>query len=141
MAGQGPRPVPLSERQRRVEYLAPLVAYLLERRYVAGLIAEDALERARLIGEATLRSQTCWLAKMKRGDATIPPWFVEQCCAVIGKSVEEVMGAEWITRFGADGRGGAETAPTGAPRLQRPWGVQTHQTHDRAQSNTGSSAA
>lgn len=120
-----PRPVSPSERQRRVEYLEPLVAYLRDHHYIAGLVADEALQRALADGETTLRSQTSWLPKMKRGDATIPPWFVEQCCAVLDKNVAEVMGAEWVIRFGADGRGlesgGAERAPVGSPRLQRPW--------------------
>lgn len=121
-----PRPVAPSERQRRVEYLEPLVAYLRDHFYIAGLVADEALQRALAAGETTLRSQNSWLPKMKRGDATIPPWFVEQCCAVVGKSVLEVMGTEWVIQFGADGRGlesgGTERAPVGSPRLQRPWG-------------------
>jgi hypothetical protein len=56
------------------------------------------------------------LALVKRGELTVPSWLVAQCCAVIGKTVEEVMGAAWVKRFGADGCGGSEVAPVGTPR-------------------------
>jgi hypothetical protein len=58
------------------------------------------------------------LSRMKVGYQIIPPWFVEACCVVIGRSPLEVMGPEWVRRFGEDGRGGRagqEIAPTAIP--------------------------
>ena len=103
---------------RRVDYLAPLFAYLREHHYVAGQVAREAGVRG---GRAIWRQR---LLQMKRGVAVTPPWFVAQCCAVIGRSVAEVMGAEWVSRFGADGAGltsgGTEEAPVGPGRIQKP---------------------
>ncbi|HEU5349634.1 MAG TPA: hypothetical protein VFU63_13565 [Ktedonobacterales bacterium] len=103
---------------RRVEYLAPLFAYLQDHHHVAGQVAREAGVRG---GRAIVR-QRLW--QMKLGVAVTPPWFVAQCCAVIGRPVAEVMGAEWVSRFGADGAGlasgGTEEAPVGPGRIQKP---------------------
>lgn len=118
-----PLRVPEDIQERRVEYLAPLVAYLRERHYIAFAIVEEALNRAVAAGEEPMRVHPNWMPMMQRGQRRVPPWLVEQCCAVISRSVEEVMGAEWVKRFGADGHGGTEIAPTSAVRRQRTWNV------------------
>lgn len=96
---------------RRREYIRPLYAYLREHFYIAGLV----------LGEAGHRQDypmtPVRVAQVKRGELVIPPWLVAESCAVIGKSVAEVMGANWRARFGDDGRGGSEIAPVGTPRL------------------------
>lgn len=130
-----PLRVPEDIQERRVEYLAPLVAYLRERHYIAFAIVEEALNRAVAAGEEPMRVHPNWMPMMQRGQRRVPPWLVEQCCAVIGRPVEEVMGAAWVTRFGADGHGGTEVAPTSVVRRQRPWSVQTQ---ERADANNDS---
>lgn len=110
-----------AESWRRGEYLAPLVAYLRAHHYIALPILRDAAARAVASGEEPMLVHGNWLPMMRRGQRVVPPWLVEQCCAVIGRTVEEVMGAEWVRRFGADGRGGMEASPIGSPRIQRPW--------------------
>lgn len=99
--------------QKRREYLVPLFVYLRAHHYIASSLALEAGERG---GYPIQRIR---LAHMRRGSSVTPPWFIEQCCAIVGKSVEEVMGAEWVERFGADGRGGTEAAPVGKPRIQK----------------------
>ena len=123
---QGPQPVEPAEIERRKEYLAPLYAYL--RAQYGWVGASDVTDAARLraeqVGEVVARNRLTWInrqAKMRQGECVTPPWFIEQCCAVIGKPVSEVMGAEWVKRFGADGRGGTERAPVRQPRQQKPW--------------------
>ena len=102
----------------RQQYLAPLFVYLRAHRYTASLVAHEASER----GGYPFTAVRVW--QMKRGTSVTPPWFVEQCCAVIEKSVAEVMGSRWVARFGEDGRGlpsgGTEEAPVGEPRIQKP---------------------
>lgn len=95
---------------RRREYLAPLFAYLRVHHYIAGSVAREAGERGGYPVTPIL------LAQMKRGERIILPWFIAACCAVIERSVAEVMGAEWVARYGADGAGGSEEAPVGQPR-------------------------
>ncbi|HEU5347351.1 MAG TPA: hypothetical protein VFU63_01945 [Ktedonobacterales bacterium] len=109
--------------ERRVQYLAPLVAYLREHHHIGLPIVREACARAVEAGEEPMLVHGNWLPMMQRGQRRVPPWLVEQCCAVIGRTVEEVMGAEWVKRFGPDGRGGAEIAPTGVVRRQRTWGI------------------
>jgi hypothetical protein len=58
--------------------------------------------------------------RMRRGRSITPPWFVAECCAVIGRPIAEVMGADWVRRFGVDGCGGREMAPVGPLRVRRP---------------------
>ena len=106
-----------AEVQRRKAYLAPLFTYLLDHYYVAGRVAAAAGEREHAESGREYKVTGVRLALLKRGELMVPPWLVEQCCAVIGKSVEEVMGAEWVKRYGPDGWGGEETAPTGTPRM------------------------
>lgn len=103
------------EVRRRHEYLAPLFGYLRSHFFIAGLVAQEAGRRR---GQSLTAVR---VAIIKRGEQVIFPWFVAECCAVIGKSVEEVMGAEWVARFGesGDGEGGSEIAPVGIPRTYR----------------------
>jgi hypothetical protein len=101
------------EIQRRREYLAPLFAYLRAHHYIPGLVARDAGERGGMPVSSIL------LTQMKRGERVIPPWFVAECCRVIGRSTRAVMGEAWVKQFGRTGRGGAEDAPVGMPRTYR----------------------
>ena len=105
-----------AEVQRRKAYVAPLFSYLLAHYYVPGRVARAAgeLESAAHGGDYVMTSTR--LALVKRGELTVPSWLVVQCCAAIEKTVEEVMGVEWVRRFGADGCGGSEVAPVGTPR-------------------------
>lgn len=97
--------------ERRREYVAPLYAYLRAHFYIAGLVLSEAGNRQ------DYPMTPVRVAQVKRGELVIPPWLVAESCAVIGKSVAEVMGADWRARFGDDGRGGSEIAPVGTPRL------------------------
>ena len=106
-----------AEVQRRKAYIAPLFAYLYAHYYVAGRVAYAASEREIEEHGGEYPVTAARLSLLKRGELTIPPWFVAQCCAVIERSVEEVMGAEWVGRFGLDGLGGKEDAPVGIPRF------------------------
>jgi predicted ribosome-associated RNA-binding protein Tma20 len=42
------------------------------------------------------------LSHIKRGGCLLPPGFIEGACREMGRTVEEVMGAEWMRRYGAD---------------------------------------
>lgn len=109
-----PRPVGAEMIAERRVYLAPLLTYLREHHYTMGAVARQASIRGGFPIAA------CRLWQMKRGDSIIPPWFVAECCRVIGKSVRTVMGDEWVKRYGRTGRGGTHPAPVGSPRVQRP---------------------
>lgn len=100
--------------EARRAYLAPLVIYLRAHHYILCRVAQEAGER----GGHHFPTTRVW--QMARGYSVAPPWFVEQCCVVIEKPVEEVMGAEWVKRFGVNGRGRVEVAPVGPPRIQKP---------------------
>jgi hypothetical protein len=100
-----------AEIQRRIEYLAPLYAYLHAHFLIPGrLVAAASAEVGSPISSVVL-------SQMKRGERVIPSWLVAVCCQTLGRPVAEVMGAEWVRRFGEDGRGGAENAPVGEPRV------------------------
>lgn len=100
-----------AEAERRVRYLEPLFMYLLKHHYVAGVVA-------RVAGDAHgLAITSTRLSRMRHGKQVIPAWFVAECCAAIGKSVVEVMGAGWARLFGEDGRGGEYLSPVGIPRV------------------------
>ena len=92
-----------------------MFGYLRSHFFIAGLVAQEAGRRR---GQSLTAVR---VAIIKRGEQVIFPWFVAECCAVIGKTVEEVMGAEWVARFGesGDGEGGSEIAPVGIPRTYR----------------------
>src|SRR5690348_11722473 len=106
--------------ERRIEYLAPLSAYVRGRRMEIGRLMNKASLVALGAGEPINRSGRLWPRKLERGVSVIPPWLVEICCALLGQTVAEVMGDAWVRRFGADGRGGEEIAPVGSPRIRRP---------------------
>ena len=114
-----PAPLPDGEVERRIEYLAPLMAYLR----ASGVQLESFMrlvsQRAKRAGVAINTSGRLWIRRMEVGQCVIPRWLVEQSCAVLDLPVAEVMGAEWVKRFGADGRGGEEAAPTGDPHIKR----------------------
>jgi hypothetical protein len=104
--------LPVGERERRQAYLAPLFVYLAAHHYVPSYVARDAGRRHGM--ELTVQR----LSIIKRASAVIPDWLVAECCAVIGRSVAEVMGEEWVRQFGEDGRGGTEIAPVSSePRV------------------------
>lgn len=114
-----PRPVPQEEMERRDAYLAPLMAWLRASGLPIHTVMWMACMRAKAAGEPLNTSGRIWPTKIERGLCVIPPWLVEQCCNVVGLSVAELMGEEWVRRFGADGRGGAERAPVGRPHVKR----------------------
>jgi hypothetical protein len=110
--------------ERRIEYLAPLMAYVRARGEQPGRLLNRASLVALGAGEPINRSGRLWARPLERGLSVIPPWLVERCCALLGQTVAAVMGDEWVKRFGADGRGGegetGESAPVDSPRIRRP---------------------
>jgi hypothetical protein len=110
--------VPDGEVDLRVAYLTPLLTYVRALPMQPGRLLSMACLRAKAAGLPLTISGRVWPDKLARGRCVIPPWLVEQCCAVLGAPVSVVMGAEWVKRFGADGRGGSERAPVGFPHLK-----------------------
>jgi len=106
--------------ERRIEYLAPLVAYVRGRGMQFGRLLGQVSLLARVSGQPINFSGRLWPRTLERGLSVIPPWLVEQYCVVLSQPVAAVMGDEWVKRFGADGRGGEESAPVGSPRIRRP---------------------
>jgi hypothetical protein len=105
----------------RVEYARPLLVYLRVQDIGWSRVTDGAVARAVAAGHPVIGSGHLKLWHFKRGIAAIPPWFVQETCAVLGKHVAEVMGEEWVRRFGEDGRGGQERAPVRPSRMQRRW--------------------
>jgi hypothetical protein len=110
--------LPVGEAELRRSYLAPLFGYLRGHHYATADVTREACARH------GLRMSRQRLSQVKRAICVTPPWFVAECCAVIGQPVAEVMGAEWVTRFGEDGRGvesgGTERAPVGRMHKTHP---------------------
>ena len=110
------RPLQEGAIKARQEYVAPLFEHLRAHHYRASVVAYQASVR----GGYPFTAVRVW--RMIRGRSITPPWFVAECCAVIGRPIAEVMGADWVRRFGVDGRGGTEMAPVRPLRVQRPSG-------------------
>jgi hypothetical protein len=135
MGRKGPAPIAPEEIALRKAYMRPLrVHLLLEEITAQQMLVDQALELAVAAGEPVVTSRRVQLPLVVRGRATIPPWLVENVCRVLGKSVAEVMGAEWVEQFGEDGRGGSQRAPVGGPRIQRLTGTGTGTRKDSAES-------
>jgi hypothetical protein len=84
------RRLPAGEVERRREKLAPLFAYLRQHGINALWVAQRVGKRQ---GIAMTRAR---LSHIKHGRCLTPEGFVEECCREIGRSVEEVMGSEWV---------------------------------------------
>lgn len=82
----------IAERRRILE---PLFAYMGSHHVIALSVARLAWLRLGAPGEMTkLR-----LHRIKAGRAILPAGFIDAMCAELGRSVEEVMGAEWLERY------------------------------------------
>lgn len=109
---------------RRREYLAPMWRYLRGHVRSVAQVMEAARQLAEAGGEAVPGDARRWhwkVSKIRQGTSVAPPWLVQRSCEVIGKSVAEVMGDEWVVRFGADGRGGQDDAPVREHRDGSRW--------------------
>lgn len=114
-----PLVLPEGEIELRVEYVAPLFAHLRVSEIMLESFMRMVSQRAKRAGLPMNTSGRLWAARIERGQCVIPRWLVEQSCAALGLPVAEVMGDEWVKRFGEDGRGGDEFAPTGDPHIKR----------------------
>ena len=89
------RPLPPGEFERRRRMLAPLFAYWRSHG-ISGIFV------ARLAGRRHgLEITRVRLSAMRRGACLTQAWFVAECCRVMSRAVEEVMGAAWIAEFGS----------------------------------------
>jgi len=89
-------PEELIERRRRS--LAPLFAFMVEHSYHQMGIIRQAYAAAG-VDRVPNRIE---VQQARLGRRNVPWWFVRGCCAAMERSVEEVMGREWIAEFGVD---------------------------------------
>lgn len=81
-------------RVARAAYVAPLRAYLREH----GILDVHVARRLSLLHGRTFSRQR--LYNVWTGYNPAPAGFVEDCCRILGRPVEEVMGAEWVATYG-----------------------------------------
>jgi hypothetical protein len=84
------------ERERRRQLVEPLFRYCRERGISVAHVVRRACMRR---GVEPFSGARIW--QIQAGNCVAPEWLVAECCRVLERRVETVMGAAWIAEFGS----------------------------------------